>query len=48
MLYVVPMVAVVVVVDVLFFQGHVWERLAANIAIVLAFVAVYFKLVPRA
>jgi hypothetical protein len=41
-LYVVAMVGVVVGVDVLFFQGHVWERLAANVGIVLVFVAFYF------
>jgi hypothetical protein len=42
-LYVVAMVGVVVAVDVLFFKGHVWERLVANVAIVLVFVAVYFR-----
>jgi hypothetical protein len=30
-LYAVAMAAVVVGVDVLFFRGHVWERLAANV-----------------
>jgi hypothetical protein len=30
-LYVVAMAAVVVGVDVLFFRGHFWERLAANL-----------------
>jgi hypothetical protein len=43
-LYVVVMAAVVVAVDVLIFRGHVWERLAANLGIVLVFVAFYFKL----
>jgi hypothetical protein len=47
-LYVVAMVVVVVVVDVLAFQGHFWARLAANIAIVLVFVAVYFRFLRRA
>ncbi|MGH2972812.1 MAG: hypothetical protein ACRDLE_11940, partial [Gaiellaceae bacterium] len=42
-LYVVAMAAVVVGVDVLFFRGHVWERLAANVGIVLVFVAFYFR-----
>jgi hypothetical protein len=42
-LYVVAMAAVVVAVDVLLFRGHVWERLAANVGIVVVFVAVYFK-----
>jgi hypothetical protein len=47
-LFVVAMVGVVVAVDVLFFQGHVWERLAANVGIVLIFVAVYFKFLHHA
>src|SRR4029079_10153915 len=42
-LYVAAMAAVVVAVDVLLFRGHVWERLAANVGIVVVFVAVYFK-----
>jgi hypothetical protein len=42
-LYVVVMVGVVVGVDVLFFRGHVWERLAANVGIVLVFGAFYFR-----
>lgn len=43
-LYVIAMVAVVVVVDVLFFRGsHFWERLAANVGIVLVFGAFYFR-----
>jgi hypothetical protein len=42
-LYVVAMAAVVVAVDVLIFRGQVWERLAANVGIVLVFVAFYFK-----
>ena len=44
-LYVVVMAGVVVGVDVLFFRGHVWERLAANVGIVLVFVAFYFRFV---
>jgi hypothetical protein len=47
-LYVVAMVAVVVGVDVLFFRGHVWERLAANVGIVLVFGAFYFRFLHRA
>ena len=47
-LYVVAMVAAVVAVDVLFFQGHVWERLAANVGIVLVFVAFYFRFLRHA
>jgi len=42
-LFLVAMVGVVVGVDVLFFRGHVWERLAANVGIVLVFVAFYFR-----
>ena len=42
---VVVMAGVVVGVDVLFFRGHVWERLAANVGIVLVFVAFYFRFV---
>lgn len=42
-LYVVLMIAVIVAVDVLFFRGWFWERLAANIGIVLLFGAFYFR-----
>jgi hypothetical protein len=42
-LYVAAMVALIVGVDVLFFRGHVWARLAVNIGIVLVFVAFYFR-----
>jgi hypothetical protein len=37
------LVAVVVGVDVLVFRNHFWERLAANVGIVLVFVAFYFR-----
>jgi uncharacterized membrane protein len=47
-LYVVAMAAVVVGVDVFFFRGHAWERLAANVGIVLVFVAFYFRFLHRA
>jgi hypothetical protein len=43
-LYAVAMAAVVVGMDVLIFRGHFWERLAANIGIVLVFGAFYFRL----
>ena len=46
-LYVVVLVAVIVGVDLLFFRGHFWERLAANVSIVLVFAAVYFVLLRR-
>ena len=42
-LYIVVMIVVVVSVDLLFFRNLVWERLAANIGIVLVFVAFYFR-----
>jgi hypothetical protein len=37
------MVALIVGVDFGFFRGHFWERLAANIGIVLVFAAFYFR-----
>jgi hypothetical protein len=46
-LYVLALVAVVVGVDILFFRNHVWERLLANIGIVLIFAAFYFRYVRR-
>ena len=42
-LYALALVAVVVGVDLLFFRDHVWERLAANVGIVLVFGAFYFR-----
>ena len=47
-LYVLAMAVVVVGMDVLFFRGHVWERLAANVGIVLVFGAFYFRLLYHA
>jgi predicted cobalt transporter CbtA len=38
-LYVLTLVAVVVGVDVLVFRHHFWERLMANVGIVLVFAA---------
>ncbi len=40
---IVAMVAVVVVVDVLFFRDHFWERLMANVGIVLVFAAFFLR-----
>ncbi|MFZ0972912.1 MAG: hypothetical protein WAN22_11850 [Solirubrobacteraceae bacterium] len=40
-LYVLALVAVVVGADILFFKHQFWERLIANIAIVVVFVAFY-------
>ena len=42
-LYVLAMVAVVVGVDILFFRHDFWERLIANVGIVVVFGAVYLK-----
>jgi hypothetical protein len=42
-LYLVAMIVVVVGLDVLFFRGHVWERLAVNVGIVLVFAAFFFR-----
>jgi hypothetical protein len=42
-LYVAVLIAVVVSVDVLFFREHFWERLMANIGIVLVFGAFYLR-----
>lgn len=42
-LYVIVMCSVVVGVDLLFFRNHFWERLIANIGIVLVFAAFYFR-----
>ncbi len=41
--YVLVMIAVVVSVDILFFKNRFWERLIANIGIVLVFVAFYLR-----
>jgi hypothetical protein len=38
-LYLVGMAAVIVGVDVAFFRGRFWERLVANVGIVLVFAA---------
>ncbi len=46
-LYVLVLVAVVVGVDVLFFRNEFWERLIANIGIVLIFAAFYFRFLKR-
>ena len=37
------MVALIVAVDILFFRNHFWERLLANVGIVLVFVAFYLR-----
>ena len=47
-LYVVAMAAVIVGVDFLFFRHRFWERLIANIGIVLVFAAFYLRFFRRA
>ena len=42
-LYAVAMVAVIVGADLMFFRNRFWERLAANIGIVLVFAAFYLR-----
>jgi len=42
-LYVLAMVAVIVGVDIAFFRGRIWERLMANIGVVLVFGAFYLR-----
>ncbi len=46
-IYVLVMVAVVVSVDVLFFRHQFWERLIANVGIVLTFGAFYLRFLNR-
>jgi len=46
-LYVLALVAVVVGVDVLFFRNQFWERLIANVGIVLVFGAFYLRFLKR-
>ena len=40
-IYVLAMVATVVIVDILFFRHRFWERLIANIGVVLVYAAFY-------
>ena len=42
-LCIVSMIAIIVAVDVMFFRHHVWERLMANVGIVLVFAAFYLR-----
>ena len=46
-LYVLALVAVVVGVDVLFFRNRFWQRLIANVGIVLVFWAFYLRFLRR-
>jgi hypothetical protein len=46
-LYVLALVAAVIGVDVLFFRNRFWERLMANVGIVLVFAAFYLRFLKR-
>jgi hypothetical protein len=46
-LYVVAMVAVIVGLDVAWFRNRFWERLIANIGVVLVFAAFYLRFLRR-
>jgi hypothetical protein len=46
-LYLVALVAVIVGVDFAFFRNRFWERLIANIGIVLVFAAFYLRFLRR-
>ncbi len=46
-LYIVLLVATIVAVDFLFFRNQTWERLMANIGLVLVFSAFYFRFLKR-
>ncbi len=45
--FLLALIGAVVVVDVLFFRNYFWERLAANVGIVLVFSAFYFRFLKR-
>lgn len=45
--YAVVMVLVIVAVDVVCFRGRMWERLMANVGIVLLFAAFYLRFLRR-
>jgi preprotein translocase subunit SecE len=46
-IYVAAMAAVIIGVDFAFFRNRFWERLAANVGIVLVFAAFYFRFLGR-
>ena len=46
-LYIVLWIAVIVSVDLLFFRNLFWERLIANIGIVLVFAVLYFSFLRK-
>ncbi len=47
LLFVLLMITVIVSVDLLFFRNRFWERLIANIGIVLVFVAFYLRFLKK-
>jgi uncharacterized membrane protein len=47
MLYVLVMVAVIIGIDIAFFKDRFWERLIANLGIVLVFIAFYLRFIRR-
>jgi len=46
-IYILAMVATVVAVDVLFFRHRFWERLMANIGIVLTYMSFYLAFIKN-
>lgn len=46
-IYILAMIATVVIIDVLFFRHRFWERLVANIGIVMVYAAFYFALIKN-
>ncbi|MGH6987221.1 MAG: hypothetical protein ACRED9_10350 [Caulobacteraceae bacterium] len=46
-IYVVAMAALIVGIDISFFRHRLWERLIANIGIVLVFIAFYMRFLRR-
>lgn len=42
-IYPLVMAGVIVTLDLLFFKNHFWERLMANVGVVLLFVAFYLR-----
>ena len=46
-LYAVLLAAMIAAIDLLFFKERFWERLVANVGIVLVFVALYFRFLKR-
>lgn len=46
-IYILAMIFTVVVIDIVFFRHSFWERLIANIGIVLVYVAFYFSFIKN-